>query len=65
MRVQCGIIVRDGDKIYLLTKISELLNESLSMDDIIHVNYILSMTLYYDNSPKLYFSINRNVVTYD
>lgn len=67
VRVQCGTIVQDGDKIYLLNKICELLNESLSMDDILHVNYILSYTLYclyYDNNAPLYFSMNNNVVTY-
>lgn len=63
IRVECGTIIKDGDQIYLLDKITELLNDHCNINE---VNYILSMTLYYNNNvPKLWFSMNNDIITYN
>lgn len=62
IRVRCDTIIEDGDQDYLLNQITQLLNESLT-NNIKEINYILSMSLYYNNIlSKRYFRMENGFI---
>lgn len=66
IRVTCGDIIRDGDQLYLLDSILNVLNDNYNNIIINNINYILNVTLYCTtyNIERRFFSIKNNKITY-